>query len=166
MSIDAVIYSFAYNLAFLKEQVADVVESDMVAQPNGIANHPSWVLGHLAYSCQAIGGEIGLDEWLPATSAALYGTGSVPKSEVTCYPTKRESLARLNHAEQQIIAAAQRLSDQELDTCLPDESFRKQLPTVRHAVTQILVAHSANHVGQMTLWRNAMNLPPVSRPFL
>lgn len=166
MSIEAVIHSFSFNLEFLCEQVSDVSEDQMVAQPNGIANHPAWVLGHLTFSCQAIGCEIGLDEWLPETWAAMYGTGSVPQPDRVCYPPTRESLFSLERARNKVTQAVRRLSDRELDQPLPDESFRKVLPTVRHAVTQILVAHTANHVGQITLWRNAMQLPRISRPFL
>lgn len=166
MSIECVIHSFSYSLDFLREQVADISPVDMVKQPNGIANHPAWVLGHLTFSCQAIGGEIGLAPWLPDHWESAYGTGSCPKPDQTCYLPKLEALNKLADAQSKVIAALRKLSVGQLDQSLPDESFRKILPTVRHAVTQVLVAHVANHVGQMTLWRRAMKLPTVSRPFL
>ncbi|MEP3480249.1 MAG: DinB family protein [Fuerstiella sp.] len=168
MSIDSVVHSFSYNLNFLRDQVADVPEADMVAQPNGIRNHPAWVIGHLTYSCQAIGSELGLPSWLTQTWAQQFGTGSVPASTVPADSDdcKANQLAALADAEGRIIDALLRMSDQQLDRPLPDEDFRKLLPTIRHAVTQILVAHTAYHVGQLTLWRNAMNLPVISRPFL
>jgi hypothetical protein len=50
-----VLHSFAYALNFLREQVADVGAADMVAQSNGIMNHPAWVIGHLTYSCEHLG---------------------------------------------------------------------------------------------------------------
>lgn len=166
MSTETVIHSFAYNLNFLREQVADVASSDMVMQPNGIKNHPSWVLGHLTFSCQAIGGEIGLNPWLPESWSAEFGTGSCPIPDSSSYPVKQQALELLLAAEHKVIGAVEKLTDHQLDQPLPDEGFREILPTVRHAVTQILVAHTANHVGQMTLWRQAMNLQRISRPFL
>ena len=53
-SIEPVVHCFAYCLDFLMEQVADVSEADMVAQPDGILNHPAWVIGHLAHTCEML----------------------------------------------------------------------------------------------------------------
>ncbi len=55
MTMKPVLHSFVYCLDFLREQVADVAAADMVAQPNGIMNHPAWVIGHLTYTCQIVG---------------------------------------------------------------------------------------------------------------
>ena len=65
MTMKPVLHSFAYSLEFLREQVADVSVEDMVKQPNGNANHPAWVIGHLTVICQMLGSVIGLTEWLP-----------------------------------------------------------------------------------------------------
>jgi len=42
MTLNPILHSFKYGLDYLREQVADVNETDMVAQPNGILNHPAW----------------------------------------------------------------------------------------------------------------------------
>jgi len=160
-----VLHSFAYCLDFLREQVEDVRPTDMVAQPNGIMNHPSWVIGHLAFSCQALGGEIGLPAWLPTAWAERFGTGSVPVADATVYDDKDESLRILHDAQSRITHAVKRLNDSQLDEPLPDEEYRVILPTVRHAVTQVLIAHPANHIGQLTIWRRAMGLPQMTRSF-
>jgi hypothetical protein len=81
MTMKPVLHSFAYCLDFLREQVADVAAADMVAQPNGIMNHPAWVIGHLTYTCQQLGGAIGQPAWLPNDWAARFGTGSVPVAD-------------------------------------------------------------------------------------
>lgn len=65
MTMKTVLQSFAYCLDFLREQVEDVAVAEMVAQPSGIMNHPAWVIGHLTYICQKLGGVIALSEWLP-----------------------------------------------------------------------------------------------------
>ncbi len=166
MSINPVLHSFAYCLDFLREQVADVRPIDMVTQPNGIINHPSWVIGHLAFSCQALGGEIGLPQWLPVAWAEQFGTGSVPVVDATRYDDKDELLQILHDAQSRITHAVKQLSDSQLDEPLSDEKYRILLPTVRHAITQILIAHPANHIGQLTLWRRAMGLPRLCSPCL
>src|SRR3982750_2156742 len=86
-SMTAGLHSFAYALDFLREQVADVAPAEMVAQPSGITNHPMWVIGHLTYTCQLLGGGVGLSEWLPADWAKRFGTGSVPSAGRTCRQT-------------------------------------------------------------------------------
>ncbi len=41
MTMKPVLHSFAYSLDFLREQVADINDTDMVKQPSGIVNHPA-----------------------------------------------------------------------------------------------------------------------------
>ena len=163
--MNAVLHSFAYALDFLRDQVADIPEADRVAQPSGIANHPAWVIGHLTHSCQLLGGVIGLPEWLPNDWAGRFGTGSVPLPDPNLYETKNDALALLQDAQFRITRAVEGLGASRLDQPFPDESYRMVFPTVRHAFTQVLVGHTANHVGQVTVWRRAMGLPTLRRSF-
>lgn len=164
--MDAVLHSFRYGLDFLREQVADVAAADMVAQPGGIKNHPAWVIGHLTYTCQMLGGAVaGINEWLPADWAARYGTGSVPVADPAAYEPKPELLARLADAQARLAAAVARLHDAALDAPFPDPSLHEVFPTVRHALTQVLVGHAAFHIGQVSAWRRAMGLPAMARGF-
>lgn len=165
MTMNPVLHSFAYCLDYLCEQVADVAAADMVAQPNGIMNHPAWVIGHLTHSCQLLGGAIGLPEWLPNDWAGRFGTGSVPVADAGLYETKDTALATLGDAQSRITRAVERLDDSQLDEPFPDASYRDVFPTIRHALTQVLVGHTANHIGQLSVWRRAMSLPPMGRPF-
>jgi hypothetical protein len=160
------LHSFAYSLDFLREQVADVCPADMVAQPEGIRNHPAWVVGHLTYSCQLLGGVVGLQPWLPDDDwARRFGTGSVPVANLPVYETKADGLAILRDGQARITRAVGGMSDSQLDRPFPDESHRQLFPTVRHALTQVLVGHAAFHVGQISVWRRAMRLPPMKRSF-
>jgi hypothetical protein len=145
--------------------VADVAAPDMVAQPNGIMNHPAWVVGHLTVTCQLLGGVIGLPEWLPNDWAERFGTGSVPAADRSLYGTKQNALAKLHDAQVRITRAVDAMDDSHLDDPFPDESYLVVFPTVRHALTQVLVGHTANHVGQLSVWRRAMGLPPMRRSF-
>jgi hypothetical protein len=160
-----ILHSFAYALDFLREQVADVAPADMVAQPHGIMNHPAWVIGHLTWTCQLLGGAIGLPEWLPADWASRFGTGGVPVSDANRYEAKDAALTLLRDAQSRITDAVERLDDARLDEPFPDESYRDVFPTIRHAITQVLVGHTSMHVGQLTVWRRAMRLPPMGRSF-
>ena len=165
MTMQPVLHSFAYCLDYLYEQVADVAAPDMVAQPNGIMNHPAWVVGHLTHACQLLGGAVGLPEWLPDDWDRRFGTGSVPVADAGLYETKDDALATLRDAQSRITRAVEGLDDARLDEPFPDESYRDVFPTIRHALTQVLIGHTANHIGQVSVWRRAMGLPPMGRSF-
>ena len=164
--MENVLQSFAYSIEYLGDLVSDLSRDQMVGQPHGVRIHPAWVVGHLTYSCQSIGGEFGLVPWLPAESAEQFGTGSVPLGDPEAYPSMFEALHGLVDAKAHVSSAIRSLDSAQLDQPLPDENFRQLLPTIRDAITQILVAHAAYHVGQVTIWRRLMGIEPVNRPYL
>ena len=160
----SVLHSFTYSLDFLADQVADVPEDDMNVQPDGVANHPSWILGHLTLVCQMLGGVVGLSPWLPDDWAHRFGPGSEAVGGGKYLP-KREALAYLHTAGIRLSAAVNTLDDAQLDAPFPVQQYIDVFPTVRHALTQVLVGHTAFHVGQLSVWRKAMGLPSIGRSF-
>ncbi len=160
-----VLHSFAFSLDFLREQVADVALADMVAQPHGIKNHPAWVIGHLTHVNESLGGVIGVPAWLPEDWTTRYGTGSVPVADAAVYEAREEALAILGDAQSRITHAVEQLSPSRLEEPFPEESYRDVFPTIGHFLTQVLVGHSAYHVGQVGVWRRAMDLPTIGRSF-
>ena len=161
----AVLHSFAYALDYLRELVADVAPADMVAQPHGILNHPAWTIGHLTHSCELLAEVVGVPAWLPADFARRFGTGSVPLADPNRYEPKDQALAILRDAQARLTQAVERLDDAFLDQAFPEPSYRPKYPTLRHALTQVMVGHAAMHVGQVTVWRRAMGLPRMTRSF-
>jgi hypothetical protein len=165
MSMTAVLHSFAYALDYLRGQVADVAAEDMVAQPKGITNHPAWTIGHLTFVCQQLGGAIGLDSWLPDEFARRFGPGSVPVDDARAYEPKEVALARLVDGQMRLTRAIEQLDESRLDAPFPDPAYRDVFPTIRPALTQVLVGHPAFRVGQISIWRKAMGLPRMRRSF-
>jgi hypothetical protein len=165
MSIEPVLHSFAYSLDYLRDQVADVDADIIVAKPFRIQNHPLWVIGHLAFACELLGGAIGTPAWLPDGWAQRYGTGSEPREDPKAYESKATALAILRDAQSRLATAAQNLSDAELAAPFPDPAYLDVFPTIRHAFTQVLVGHAAFHIGQVSVWRKAMRLPSMRRSF-
>jgi len=165
MSMQPVLHSFAYALDYLREQVADVSDADLVTLPPGLTNHPAWVIGHLSLSCELLGGVIGVKPWLPADFAKRFGQDSVPVADARVYGPRDAALAQLADGEARIAAAVAALPAARLDAVFPNPAYREVFPTVRHALTQVLVGHTAHHVGQVGVWRKAMRLPPMKRGF-
>src|SRR5262245_1585858 len=104
-------HSFNYSLDYLREQVADISTSDLVKQPSGLPNHPAWVIGHLTYTCEMLGGAIGLEPWLPEHWGGRYGSGSKPADDAQKYETKQNLLEILADAQARITRAVAGLDE-------------------------------------------------------
>jgi hypothetical protein len=161
-----ILNSSSLTLDFLRRLVDDVPDELFSKQPPGVPNHPAWVIGHLVYSFQAIGGEMGLKAWLPSEWEQNFGTGSIPNDNRAAYPSKSFLLAALADGQRRITEQLAALGEQGLQKPLPDESHRPLFPTIGHAVLHILTAHAANHVGQITVWRRAIGLGPLEKLFI
>jgi len=141
-----------YSLGYIRQSVADLSDEELVAQPAGVPNHAMWTLGHVTFSCQGIAGELGVEPWLPADWEATFGYGSTPSADLARYPTKAEMLAQLAGAANRLREALLAADESVLKQSVPDEA----LPTMGHILLQVVVAHTAYHAGQLTVWRRAI----------
>ena len=170
--MEPILHSFAYSLDYLRDLIADVPEESMSEQPNGIVNHPAWTIGHLVFISQEIGGVIGVEPWLDNDWERQFGPGSnpvhKPAHEQGRYQdalSKADLLAALYTAQTKLISAINKLTDAQLDAMFPDPTYADVFPSVRHALTQVLIGHTAFHIGQISVWRRAMNLAPIDRSY-
>ena len=163
--IAEVLNSYKLNLDYLRLLIADVPDERLAEQPGGAVNHPLWTIGHLVYAAQMIGTETGLPTWLSDDWPARYGTGSVPSNERSVYPSKDGALSELADAERRLKEHLQALGDGAMQQPLPDVRYRDMFPTVGHAVTHVLIAHTAAHVGQLIVWRRQAGFPPLAKVF-
>ena len=162
--IQEALNSFDLHLEFLRRLVSDLDDTQMVAQPPNMPNHPAWTIGHLAFSLQQIAGECGLSPWLPDDWAAKFGTGSEPTSETDTFPHKATLLQRLEDSKQRLFSVVQSLGEVGLANPLPDVRYRDRFPTIGHAVVHILSGHTALHLGQLTVWRRLIGLGVSAEP--
>lgn len=160
--ISQILNSNALTRDFLGRLLADVDDARMTLQPAGVPNHPAWIIGHLAFSCQAIGGELGLEPWLSGEWVELFTRGSMPTDDRARYPSKEELLAALDDGNTRLRDRLAAMSPEELAAPLPDARFRYRFPTLGDAVAHILAGHAALHAGQLTVWRKAVGLPAIS----
>ena len=103
---------------------------------------------------------------MPDNWGSKFGYGSQPTNLVSNYETKKELLGILSDSKERVCSKIRSMSEEELEEALPDENYRDQLPTKRDAVVQLLVAHTAYHVGQVVIWRRSVGKPAIERPFL
>jgi hypothetical protein len=154
--IEEVLNSYRKILNDARRMVADLSEAQMRFQPMGM-NPPSWILGHLVFSAQAMGGELKISPWLPANWVKAFRTGSRPADQES-YPTKDELTNALKDAYEKLSKRLRELGDEGMSTPLPDEKNRQTMPTLGHAIVHILSGHASLHVGQLSAWRRAIGL--------
>jgi len=154
--IPELVASFDRTTDYVRELVRDVSEEGMVQQPPGVPNHPLWTLGHLAYSFQEIARELGATPWLPEEWEHFFGFGSSTDESVRSPNLSREVLlACFEDSSRRLRELLLATGEERLTDPLPDVAARKLLPTIGHALLQIVAAHSAYHAGQLAAWRRA-----------
>jgi hypothetical protein len=163
--MNPVLHSFAYSLDYLREQVSDIDDAKMIVQPGGIVNHPAWVVGHITAAIHLLASTIGVPKWLPKDFINRYRTGTSPTSDLSVYESKNDLLALLVEVQNKITERIKQMNDEELDVPFPAESYRDVFPTIRHALTQVLIGHTAYHIGQVGVWRKAIGMAPMKRSF-
>ena len=164
-TMETVIHSLDYSLNFLADLIADVGADDLTHQPVGHTNHPAWTIGHLTYIFDLIGSVIGIESSLQPEWKRLFGSGSQPINDPEIYPSIDESRAFLRDRVDRLIDKLRTTNDADFDQEFPDKDYLAVFPTVRHALTQVLVGHTAFHVGQVAAWRKAMGLPSIKRSY-
>jgi hypothetical protein len=162
--IDEIVRSNSLIISDLRRLIEDVPDEMMTRQVGAVVNHPAWVIGHLTHSYEAIGGELGITPWLPEDWRKKFGTGSTPVVEREIYRPKAELLNSLAKAQSRVFARLNAIGEQGLSESLPDVRYREVFPTVGQAVLHVLTAHAALHVGQLTVWRRSVGLPPLTKP--
>ncbi len=156
--IEEILNSYRISLDRVRGLVADLNEDQMVSQPAALVNHPAWTIGHLIYSAQLIGEEMGIDPWMDEAWLELFHTGATPQADMAIYPSKEELLNALDAAAATLSEKLQTMTDDDLAGPLPDERHRNGFPTLGHAILHILTVHTAMHLGQLSAWRRAMGL--------
>ena len=144
------------NMRLLWRMTEPIPEEEMANQPEGLPNHPAWLLGHLSHSLEAIGGELGVGPWLDPAWTELFATGSTPQRDRAAYPAKSALLESLESGAEKIFGRLDEMSDDDCSAPLPDARYRDTFPTIGHAVVHILGSHFALHMGQLSCWLRVM----------
>lgn len=152
-----------YEYALVTERINKLVvlwdDARLADQPHGQINHPAWTLGHLAVvmdrGCVLAGGAQILDEsW-----AKRFGQGSKPTANRADYPGRQQLLEKFNSQCQRLLA---QLRSSPADVLTAENLFeraRPRFPQSGQMLIHMLTAEPGYHLGQMTGWARAMNLP-------
>ena len=159
--IPEMIGSMDLALAFMRDQVADLTDEEMILQPAGFPNHAAWTLGHIIYSCDAIAAELGQKSSLPDDWESQFGYGSIPHPRISERSHRALLLSALEEASQRLRSTLLETDEKALADPLPDEGGQNTLSTKGHLLIQVVVGHTSYHAGQLASWRRAIGRKPV-----
>lgn len=138
-----------------------VPDERMAEQPHEGVNHPTWILGHLAFSADRARELLGLEKELPPEWTTMFGPGSKPSGTRADYP-ERDELVRaveggFERLRQQVVEA----TPEQLAKPSTNPRMKDILPTIGDSVGFLLTGHLGVHLGQFSAWRRLIGLPPL-----
>ncbi|MGH7131796.1 MAG: DinB family protein [Phycisphaerales bacterium] len=159
-----------YTLRYAESLRKDIKPEWMArfASPGGQvikSNHPTFVYGHLSLYSSRIMGLIGKPEGITAKPEgwdALFKAGVECQDDPngTIYPSHEAVMKHFFEGFPVALAAAESTDDSVYMKPNPAEGrFKEMAPTVGAAVSFIMGAHHATHLGQLSAWRRMMGLP-------
>ncbi|MEZ5015610.1 MAG: DinB family protein [Flavipsychrobacter sp.] len=161
--ITQIINQYDFNLAFAQRLVEDLTESQMTqVASKGLVNHPAFTLGHLisgsALLVEDLGGTFIMEkEWAELFLRKGPGDPRLPLTGVK-YPNKKQLLSELEHQHDLVKLQLRNITNEELFKPLKWR-FSNYMPTIADVVFFMCISHESMHLGQLSAWRRAMELP-------
>ena len=150
-----------YTLDFVRQQIVDLSDEELVLQPTGAPNHAAWTLGHIIHSCQTIAIELSKEASSSTEWESRFGYGTRPNPAACENLSKSNLLANLAETSDWLRATIQALDTRFLDEPPSEGAMHEMFPTLGHELMQVVVAHTAYHAGQLAAWRRAIGRAPV-----
>jgi hypothetical protein len=141
--------------------VGDIADERLAEQPLPGVNHPAWILGHLAYSADRARGLLGAQKEFPAAWTPLFGPGAKPSASRSDYPSKEELLRAVEQGFERLRQTIATASPEQLSQPSTNPYTKDALPTVKDGVAFLLTGHLGVHLGQFSMWRRMIGLPPL-----
>jgi hypothetical protein len=155
---DAITWALKTNQAILANSLSDLTDADLFVRPAPGANHIAWQLGHLITAEATVflpkvpGAK---PPQLPDGFAARHAKDVSANDDPAGFRTREEYLALYKSVRAATLAAAEGLSDEDLDR---PSNWRPVAPTVGTLLLMI-ANHDMMHAGQFTVVRRKLGKP-------
>ncbi|SFH60417.1 DinB family protein [Planctomicrobium piriforme] len=150
-----------FLLGYTDGLVRDVADERFTEQPLPKVNHPAWILGHLAYAGDGCVGLLGGDKTLSPEWLELFKGGTSLTDVRSNYPSKDELLASLRKRYETAQALAERITPEQAMAPNGHARLKESMPQVQDLASFLLTGHFAVHLGQLSMWRRMIGLPPM-----
>lgn len=160
--IESILRLAADNLFYAEALVSDIEDAKMANQPGGVKNHPAWTLGHLCVGQDIILQMLEMPSAIDPSWLRLFGPGISPTDDRLNFPLKIELINALKVAHDKVAEGVREHFERRSSATNPIPPLAERFPTVGDLVLYFLTTHEATHLGQISAWRRAMEMPSVS----
>ncbi|MGI9013649.1 MAG: DinB family protein [Phycisphaerales bacterium] len=153
-------------LEYGKQLAADIPAAAFTTMPHATMNHPAFCFGHTSIYGDRMLSLLGRDDLVQPrpTYTELFQFGAVCANDASIYPPKDDIMAYYIERYTAVADALPDVPDDKLAHPNPGSGRMKELlPTIGQMVNFLAGAHHMVHLGQVSAWRRAMNLPPSMR---
>lgn len=150
-----------FLIGYARMLIGDIPDERMAEQPMPGVNHPTWILGHLAWSTDRGRWVLGLEPELPTEWTTLFGFGSKPSADRGDYPPRDELIRAFERGFERLRDQAGSATTEQLAQPSPIPRTKDQLPTMKDAIAFLLTGHPGVHLGQLSMWRRMIGMSPL-----
>jgi hypothetical protein len=150
-----------FLIGYLRKLVEGISDERMVEQPLPEVNHPAWILGHLAWSTDRARWVLELPPEFPAEWTTIFGFGTKPSASRGDYPSRDELVAAVERGFERLREQVTSATPEQLSRPSPHPQTKDQLPAVEDVLAVLLTGHLGVHLGQLSMWRRMIGLPPL-----
>jgi len=147
-------------LRLAQAAVDDLDDSHSALSPTSGRKTAGWLLGHLVVTADGGRRICGREPLFPKDWRRMFGRGSQPSAIFAEYPPMADLRALLATTYEDLCEAALSMSPEFAAATNPYEPGRAAFPSIGLFVRWILTGHLGYHLGQLTLWREAMGMEP------
>lgn len=151
---------YAFVLQYSQMLTNDIEDEQLADLPAAGANHPAWILGHLAICTDYAAKLVGLPRACPVEWHKMFGPGSKAIADRAAYPRKSELLKALADGHERVTAGVAK-ADPEAMRQPQSLIFQEHFPTVADMIAHLMTTHPCVHLGQLSAWRRFHGLPSV-----
>jgi hypothetical protein len=151
---------YAFVLQYCQMLTADIDDAKIADLPAAGANHPAWILGHLAICTDYAAKLVGLPRVCPAEWHKQFGPGSTAIPDRAAYPSKDDLLKALANGHERVAAG---VANADPNAMRQPQSLvlQQHFPTVADMIGHLMTTHPCAHLGQLSAWRRYYGLPSV-----
>ncbi|MBE7439034.1 MAG: DinB family protein [Spirochaetales bacterium] len=156
--LDGLIYCYERNLDYMTRLCGDVDPGIADRQVVAGMNHPLWVLSHLNIYHDVMLSILENREF-PDPKDSAYGMGSLPQG-ASAYRDLRQLLADYTQGARRVLERLRSSTPAVLANPVSLPRWQNRMPIAGKALPYLMLVHENQHMGQISAWRRAMQLPP------
>jgi hypothetical protein len=157
--IDSMVFAVRMHRQQALKHLEAIADGAMTRQPAGIPNHAAWTMGHLimlqGVILPMVRGEAPVDP-MTVADGKVYGHGSTPTDDPGIYRSRADLMKEYEANSKAIEGALAETTPEILEAPAPIARWVERWGTVGRTVAYMTMTHEAYHLGQLAVWRRAL----------